>query len=308
MIDSYAEYLTGSGRSPETVKSQRTILKRFQKDTFHPLTEVSAEDILRFISSETCKNNTRYVRYIVIRGFFDWLQRTGGILVNPMKRISPPRRDKILPTKIMTKSETLKVLEETVGSERVVFRNRVITELMYSCSLRRSELVALNLQDYEASARALVIRKSKNRQGRIVPVGRNAADLLEEYIRDIRPETGSSALFIGCHGKRLSGNTITNMVTEMRRKAEIRTQATSHSFRKSSATHMLKNGASLPCIQALLGHQRMSTTQIYTKVYPKDLIKMHRAHHPREKQKNVKFPTLEMPQYLKGSKVKTPFF
>jgi site-specific recombinase XerC len=80
--------------------------------------------------------------------------------------------------------------------------------------------------------------------------------------------------------------------------SKIRTKATSHSFRKSSATHMLKNGAPLVSVQALLGHKTPTTTEIYTKVYPKDIIQMHKGHHPRERQKNLRLEELRVPKWL----------
>lgn len=105
-------------------------------------------------------------------------------------------------------------------------------------------------------------------------------------------------MFITRRNDRIGPEMISLIAKEARQKAKIRTKATPHSFRKSSATHVLKNGAPLISVQALLGHKKPTTTEAYTKVYPKDIIQMHKGHHPRERQKNLRLDPLKVPELL----------
>ena len=173
-------------------------------------------------------------------------------------------------------------------AKNLVLRDRVILELLYTCSLRRSELVNLDVDHFDVDNRLLKIVKSKNRAGRLVPVGEIACDLLTELLKN----RTKGPIFLNDKHSRICCNFVTELVTEVRKSTKIRTKASSHSFRKSSATHMLREGAPLAAVQALLGHKSMTSTEVYTKVYPIDLIKMHRAFHPREREKNLNLPTL----------------
>jgi site-specific recombinase XerD len=160
-------------------------------------------------------------------------------------------------------------------------------------------VVALNIEDHQAESGGLIIRKSKNKRGRVLPIGDYADALLRDYLKEVRyGSDGNAAMFLNYTGKRISKGYLSSLARKLRIKAGIKTKATHHSLRKSSATHMLRNGASLTSVQALLGHETMLATQAYTKVYPKDIVKMHRAHHPREKQKNILLPVLKVPNKL----------
>lgn len=219
-----------------------------------------------------------------------------------MLKVPTPKYVKGLPTKIMTKGETEKMLNSIPVEEGNYFsyRDRLIMELLYSCSLRRGEVVALNVIDYDRSTKSLRIRAntSKSNQGRLLPVGSIASSILEYYIDHIHKNMHREALFLNYRKERLSVQHVTRLVTKLRKKLKLKTQATSHSFRKSSATHMLRNSAPLVSVSRLLGHTDISATQLYTKVYPVDIVKMQKAHHPREKQKNQKLPILKVSAFL----------
>jgi integrase/recombinase XerD len=154
------------------------------------------------------------------------------------------------------------------------------------------------LTDFDPENRRIKIKgaTSKTKVGRIVPIGQKACNLLAQYIREIRPkELESSFIFLNYRGHPISTQLISKLARRVRQTTQIRTKATSHSFRTSSATHMLRNGARLETVQALLGHVDISATQVYTKIYPQDIIKMHKAFHPREREKGLELPEL----YLK---------
>jgi integrase/recombinase XerD len=214
-----------------------------------------------------------------------------------MLKIDPPKAPKKLPSKIMTVKETEKVLSQIPldESKPFQFRDRVILEVMYSCSLRRSEIATLQLEDFNPETRSLRIKgsASKTKVGRVVPIGPKASSLLVQFIQNVRnQDIDSNFIFLNYKGNPVSTQLISKLARRVREESEIKTQATSHSFRKSSATHMLRNGARLETVQALLGHVDISATQVYTKIYPRDIIKMHKGFHPREREKNLAFPRL----------------
>ena len=201
----------------------------------------------------------------------------------------------------MTRGETEQLLNAIPAdkSNDVAFRDRLMLELLYTCSLRRGELVALNVEDLDFSTHSLRVRAAvtKTATGRIVPIGHFAMELLKTYLEEVRPE-GGPALFKSRKGSRLYREYVTELVRKLRKQLNLKTKATSHSLRKSSATHMLRNSAPLVSVSKLLGHRDISVTQLYTKVYPVDLIKMHRSKHPREKQKNITLPVLSLANKL----------
>lgn len=302
IIKLYESYLVAMGKAEATVKSNLSIVNYFQRRLGNKdILQLKKEDFLFFLNEPKKSKMTLYLRTLTLNSFFNWLAEEHYLLKNPMTGLEFMRFPKLLPKNIMTQGEAFKLLEAVYPDKNnhVKFRDRTILELLYSCSLRRSELVALNRNDYDPTTRSLRIKAGKTRKGRLVPVGKYVCDLLDDYLRELRPESQSEALFLTDHKKgRMSVETISTKVYRLRKAVKIRTRASSHSFRKSSATHMLKNGASLLTVQALLGHAAITSTQAYTKLYPSDLIKMHRANHPREKHKNVKLPELKIPEYL----------
>ncbi len=315
IIREIEHYLISCGRAQATLKSYRGVLNKFSISVDGDIRFANKEQVLDFISEKGYSDVTRGIRYYTLKKFYQWLIESRKILLNPMATLPPPKAPKKLPSKIMTVGETKKVLDVIKADNENIFnfRDRVIMELMYSCSLRRSDVGNLLIKDYDPATRSLRVKgsRTKTNVGRVVPVGQVSAELLEKYLKEVRPlllkDNQIEAIFLNYKGNQLSLQRITKMANDARKKANIRTKATSHSFRKSSATHMLRAGAPLISVQALLGHVEATSTQIYTKIYPRDLIKMHRARHPREKQKNQMLPDLKVPKMMhKGWEIDGP--
>ena len=307
LIRGFRKHLTACGRARSTIKKQSRILERFfgkfpQQDRRFP----REDDLLKYLGERGYKPATLGDRYTAIFNFYQWLYSTDRILKHPMRNMRYPRQPKLLPSRVMTPKETRRMLEaiEPDPDNYQGYRDRLLLELLYTCSLRRSEAVALNVADFDPTTRSLRIRAGKTRRGRIVPVGMYACRMLETYLNEVRWITDTKALLLNRWGKRLSRHHVTELVTRLRKRIGIRTKATSHSFRKSSATHMLKNGARLEAVQMLLGHTDITATERYTKIYPRDITKMHRSRHPREKHKNLRMPKLKVPVFCGGQKTK----
>lgn len=304
-VEDYIAHLLACGRAEATLKTNRSILSQFAAEV-GSLAFAEAEQVEGYLARPGIKQITRLSRYFALRAFFRWLEHNGRLLVNPMDKVLEPRVPRVLPEKIMSRRETEKVLEVYPSDTKDIlsYRNRVILELMYSCSLRRGEAVGLNVGDFDPDTRSLKVTKTKTRQGRFIPVGRTAAELLSVYMRDVRPVFGvvSDAMFLSMKKRRLSTNKVTELARFARFKAGIRTPATSHSFRKSSCTHMIRNHAPLEAVAALLGIRNFANLEHYAKMYPRDVEAMLRSHHPRWKEKSPSLPKLRPSWMYPGKK------
>jgi len=295
-----------TNRAPATIARYIRILKLFLKEGFSYFT-ASRVDIQNFFAEKGLSGESRNERLNVLRKLYLWALIHGEVLSDPTLGIEYLRKPKKLPQNIMSEGETVRLIDALKPLEKetdyLKWRNYLIAELMYSASLRRSEAVALNIKDYDWQLQSLRIKAGKTRRGRVIPIGHNVGRILEKYITSTRSamktkEGHELALFLNYRGERLNPDTVTKFISETRKEINLRTKATSHSLRKSSATHMLRRGAGLVSVQALLGHKAIASTEAYTKLYPKDIFKMHRAHHPREKQKNIELPDFEVPTLM----------
>jgi integrase/recombinase XerD len=164
-------------------------------------------------------------------------------------------------------------------------RDRAIMETLYSSGIRLNELVQLTVHDVDLKDKVLHIRKGKGNRQRVVPIGKNAATYLQEYLENIRPRYARKnkqqrRLFLTDQGRPVTGNSIRTSLFHYKKAAGITKTASPHSFRRSCATHLLQQGADIRYVQKLLGHRHIRTTQIYTRVYPIDLKETHTRTHP----------------------------
>lgn len=165
-------------------------------------------------------------------------------------------------------------------------RDRAFLELMYSSGLRVSELCSLTLQDLDLEEGFLRVIAGKRAKDRLVPVGRRAIEAVQRYLHNgrsqmVRTKTGSE-LFISNRGTALSRKTVWHWIHRYAEQAGINKAVKPHLLRHSFATHLLSNGADLRAIQEMLGHADIGTTEIYTRVERKHLIKAHQRFHPRK--------------------------
>jgi integrase/recombinase XerD len=218
-----------------------------------------------------------------LRRLFQYLAREGRITEDPTVGIASPRLGRPLP-KSLTEADVEALLAAPDISTRTGMRDRTMLEVLYATGLRVSELVGLRLE--QLNLRQGVIRViGKGNKERLVPLGEQAVDWLERYIRDVRPDffhgRPDATLFPSNRGTVQTRQTFWYALKRYAIVAGINKPLSPHVLRHAFATHLLNHGADLRVVQLLLGHSDISTTQIYTHVAKERLKEVHARHHPR---------------------------
>ncbi len=222
-----------------------------------------------------------------LRSFYKWLDRMSMISANPMTMIRTPRQGKRLP-KAINVEQVERLLAAPDDKTLLGARDRAILETLYSTGIRVSELVGINRRDIDETGQALIVR-GKGRRERIVPLGTHALAALTHYLGILdhhrRTEEGTiradDPVFINKHGGRLSTRSVRRKVSKYLAEAGLDPDISPHTLRHSFATHLLDNGADLRSVQELLGHQSLSTTQVYTHLTTQRLRNAYNDAHPR---------------------------
>lgn len=212
-----------------------------------------------------------------LRSFFKFLVREGYLKANPALSLLSPKQQKHLPS-FLTEEEAVKLIESAVPDDERGSRDRAILETFYSTGIRISELAGLDTQDIDFIAGVLKVM-GKGRKERIVPIGEQALFALRKYLAKKKKET--NALFLNKSKTRITVRGIRNIVKKYIKIASIRQGVSAHTLRHSFATHLLNRGADLRCVQELLGHANLSTTQIYTHLTTERLKTVYDKAHPR---------------------------
>jgi integrase/recombinase XerD len=222
-----------------------------------------------------------------VRAFTRFWKRSGYALVDPGLAIQSPRTPKRLPREIMTEEEVVKLLALPDVRTARGARDRAILEILYSTGVRAGEIAALDLGDVDLASGRLHVREGKGGRDRVVPMGAVAAEFVGGYVRNVRPRLlgrrQDAALFLRLRGGRITETHLERVVAGYVARAGITKKVTPHVFRHTCATHMLKGGAGIRHVQALLGHKSLATTERYTKVEIGDLAEVHERCHPRER-------------------------
>ena len=221
-----------------------------------------------------------------VRGFFAFLERRGLILRNPALVLELPKV-KRLPRAVLTERDARRLVNAPEAHWTLGRRDRAILELLYGTGIRVGECERLDTTDLDLSPGTLLIRDGKGKRDRVVPLTGRAARALSLYLMESRPallrrET-LAALFLARGGRRLQRQSIEKLVGKHAKAAGIGARVTPHSLRHACATHLLRGGADVRHVQALLGHRNLNTTARYTRVEIGDLRAMIERAHPRER-------------------------
>jgi integrase/recombinase XerC len=221
-----------------------------------------------------------------VRSFFQFLLREGTVAANVARTLRTPKAPKRVPS--VPTAEQTNALVDGVAEDRFERphpeRDLALFELLYGCGLRISELVGLNLDDFDFSERWIRVR-GKGRKERMVPYASKAASALAKYVSERTGRPGERAVFVNHRGTRLSDRGAREIVKFYARMIAGDSSIHPHSLRHAYATHLLSDGADLRAIQELLGHARLATTQKYTQVSLTDLMAVYDRAHPKARRK-----------------------
>ena len=298
-IDDFLHYLVIERKaSPYTVASYRTDLSQFaafvaeekklSPDAVSPL-QVDhwlVRQYLAHLQQQGQSRSTIARKLAALRSFYRFLLKNRMVDDSPLKSVYTPRQERRLP-RCLSEADCTRLVESPSFQDAFPRRDRAILEVIYGCGLRISELVRLNLEDLDFEAGILQVQGKGNKE-RIVPLGSAAAEALRAYLDLERPRIGAKAqagraVFLNHHGGRLSGRGIRNLLNKHAAAAGLREAVHPHMLRHSYATHLLDHGADLRVVQELLGHARLSTTQIYTHLSREQLRRVYQKSHPRER-------------------------
>lgn len=277
------------GLSDNTLQAYRRDIEKFaafarqrKLSTKH----VQRGDIVDFLGTLYRKglDSRSVARHLVtIRNFFRFALIEGYVDDDPAATIESPKFRQSLP-EFLSLQEVDRLLRQPDTTAVLGIRDRAMIEVMYSCGLRVSELCGLQVSDLQQEEGCLRCVGKGNKE-RLVPVGRQALEAVQRYLREARPkllrERSSPDLFLGQTGHGISRIAFWKLLRVYGRKAGLRKELTPHMLRHSFATHLLDRGADLRSVQMMLGHSDISTTQIYTHVVEERLKQVYKAHHPR---------------------------
>lgn len=283
--------------SSDTIKRRENALRRFIRwceersiETPQEVTKPILDAYQRYlyfyrkVDGSPLTTASQNVMLTPIKSFFKWLMRENYLLYNPASELQPPKRGKRLPRSILSVDEILLVLEQPDLEQPQGVRDRTILEVLYSTGIRRMELVALTLDAIDLNRNLLMVRSGKGNQDRYVPLGERAMDWLARYLRDVRPrlllDVHEAHVFLSDYGSPLTRELAGSLVKQYLRAANIQVLGSCHLLRHAMATHMLENGADIRYIQAMLGHNDLNSTEIYTHVSIRKLQDVHAATHP----------------------------
>ena len=244
---------------------------------------VTPLDVRRFLAEQSTKayaKRTIARRLSCVRSFFRFLCRDGVLKRNPAAVVPSPRLERRLPT-FLDGIQILRLLEAPDGSRWQGARDRAILETFYSTGMRVSELAGLNLEDVDEISGTVIVR-GKGKKERLCPIGKTALAAIQRYLaRRPKKLKVPYAVFVSQKLTRLTVRQVDRLLQRYVKQAQLPAAISPHSLRHTFATHLLDRGADLRSVQELLGHQSLSTTQLYTHVTPQRLKKVYDQAHPR---------------------------
>ena len=231
---------------------------------------------------------TQANKLAAMKRFFLWLWQEGLIVHNPSASIQMPKQAKMLPRNILTPQEAKRLIESVPTIKPRDIRDRAILETLYATGIRLSELLDLTVYDVEMQTGTMRIEHGKGDETRLVPLTETARTAIKLYLEEARlvfaTEAGQIRLFVSSRsGGQLFADDIRRIIKKAYKAANIKKHISTHTLRHTGATHLLKGKADIRQIQKLLGHRRLSSTEIYTHVDLGDLAEVISRCHPREK-------------------------
>jgi integrase/recombinase XerD len=252
----------------------RPILESYQRYLFY----------YRKANGAPLASTNRHARICFVRQWLHWLVKQGHLLYNPAADLDMPKVEKRLPKAVLTVQEVETVLAVPDVATPLGLRDKAILETFYSTGMRRKELAGLTLSCLDRERGTVMIRQGKGKKDRMVPIGERALAWIDSYLDMARPSLmvgeDKDTVFLNVMGMSLGLQHLSVLVKEYVDQADLGKTGSCHLFRHTMATLMLENGADTRTLQAILGHESLESTQIYTHVSIRHLKAVHTATHP----------------------------
>ena len=250
------------------------------------VTPDGVREFLAYLHGQNYTKSTTARKLATLRSFYKFLVRRGKVTAHPLAGIRTPKQEKRLP-KCLDLEQVQKLLDAPGEADILAIRDKAILEVLYSSGVRVSELVEMSVDDIDLVEGVLRVR-GKGRKDRLTPIGSQAIAALQRYFehRALNPRTAvregdSGRVFLNKHGGSLSTRSVRRKLDKYLVTAGLDPGISPHTLRHSFATHLLNNGADLRSVQELLGHQSLSTTQVYTHLTTAKMHAVYDAAHPR---------------------------
>jgi len=281
ILEDFKNYcLVEKGLSNLTISAYSRDVQDFLNKVKEPLPSVSVSDVSQYLRNLRKKVSSRTLarKICSLRCFWNFLIEEGIVQKNILSAIQSPRIEKYLPD-VLSVLEVERIFSSIKTEKAKGIRNLAMLEILYGSGLRISELINLRVKDLNLSAGFLKCLGKRGKE-RIVPLSKTSIEAVKKYLErvNLRDE---DILFPNPSGKKLSRMGVFKTIKKIVKNAGINGKITPHTFRHSFATHLLQNGADLRIIQELLGHAKISTTQIYTHISRQKLKQIYQKFHPR---------------------------
>lgn len=295
-MEAHFEWMLVTGLSADTVRARRVAIRHFiawaaERGLAEPseITKPVLERYQRHLfyyrkpDGQPLTIGSQHAMLAPLKAWFKWLARENHLLFNPASELQLPKLPQHLPRYILSVAEVEAILAEADHTTPQGLRDRALLELLYSTGLRRMEAARLGLYDLDPGRGVVFVREGKGGRDRLVPIGVRALAWLDRYLIEARPQLVAApheTLFVTDYGEPASPEFVAAKVKRYMRFAGIDKPGATHLLRHAMATHMLEAGADVRILQALLGHAKLDTTQIYTHVSIEHLKAIHAATHP----------------------------
>ena len=264
-VTQYISYLDGTGVTDISSTTKTTVLS-----------------YLLYLQKEGRASSTVSRTLASLRSYYLFMMQNGVVKSNPTSNLEAPHVEKKIP-KILSGEEVELLLEQPKNCDTQGIRDKAMLELLYATGIRVSELINLDVSDVNVPMS--FVRCKGGKKERIIPMGHQAKDALENYINYVRKymvkDENETALFVNCSGARLSRQGFWKLIKYYQHIAGIETDITPHTLRHSFAAHLLENGADLHSIQEMMGHADISSTQIYSRMMNSKIKDVYAKAHPR---------------------------
>ncbi|MFO7896667.1 MAG: tyrosine recombinase [Candidatus Cloacimonadales bacterium] len=274
------------GLSENSISSYFSDLQDFLGYAELPLEQIKLKEVIDYfveLQHLGLENSTIARKRSSIKAFVKFLEEEDVSLQLNFSQVPPIKYSQKLPD-VLSVREMLKLLDSIDRSTALGVRNKAMLELMYACGLRISEVIDLTIHDIIWEENLLRVTGKGSKQ-RVVPIAEESLAYLEHYYRQSRQELlkekQNAQLFLNRFGNKLSRMGIWKILDKQAKLAGLAQHVSPHTMRHSFATHLLEAGANLRVVQMLLGHASINTTQIYTNIDNRFIIKEHRLYHPR---------------------------